>query len=95
MNFSAAERIRRFLLHIILKGSMRLRYYRFMANLIRRQSLTLIRKSLDKVIVKLEGVITDKIKDEIGPECPEYHHVGMFLIEIILLNTQLARFRLT
>jgi len=72
---------------------MRLRYYGFMANSIRRKSLTLIKKSLDKAADKLENVITDKVKDEIGPECPRCHHVGMVLIGIVLPNKQLARFR--
>jgi hypothetical protein len=63
---------------------MRLRYYGFMANSIRRKSLTLIRKSLDKAIEKLEEVITPKLNDKIGPECPSCHHDGMVLIGIIL-----------
>ncbi|NRD73697.1 hypothetical protein HQQ94_10685 [Shewanella sp. VB17] len=78
---------------IFAKGFMRLRYYGFMANSIRRKSLTLIRKSLDKAVDKPENVITDTVKDEIGPECPSCHHAGMVLIGIILPNKQLAQFR--
>ena len=48
---------------------------------------------LDKAVDKLENVITDKVEDEIGPECPSFHHVGMVLIGIILPNKQLVRFR--
>ena len=93
MDMSAAELIRRFLLHVLPKGFMRLRYYGFMANSIRRKSLTLIRKSLDKEVEKLEEFITDKVIDETGPECPSCHHAGMVLIGIILPNKQLVRFR--
>ena len=72
---------------------MRLRYYGFMANSIRRKSLTIIRKSLDKDVERLEEVITDKVNDEIGPECPSCHHIGMVLMGIVLPNKQLVPFR--
>ena len=93
MDLSASELIRRFLLHVLPKGFMRLRYYGFMANAIRRKSLTLIRKSLDKEVEKHDEVITDKVKDETGPECPSCHHTGMVLTGIILPNRELAQFR--
>jgi hypothetical protein len=51
-----------------------------MANSIRRKSLTLIRKSIDKEFEKLEEVITPKVNGEIGPEYPSYHHDGKVLI---------------
>ena len=80
MDLSASELIRRFLLHVLPKGFMRLRYYGFMANSIRRKSLTIIRKSLDKDVERHEEVIIPKVNDEIGPECPSCHHVGMVLM---------------
>ena len=75
MDLSASELIRRFLLHVLPKGFMRLRYYGFMANSIRRKSLTMIRESLAKGIKKLVEVITDKVKDETEPECAHRLHV--------------------
>lgn len=93
MELSEGELIRRFLLHVLPKGFMRLGYYGFMANAIRRKSLTLIRKSLDTESKKVQKVITEKVKDKIGPECPSCHHVGMVLIGIMLLNKQLVWFR--
>ena len=93
MALSSGELVRRFLLHVLPKGFMRLRYYGFMANSIRRKSLTLIRKSLNKEVEKLEEVIIPKQNDEIGPEYPSCHHACMVLIGIILPNKQLARFR--
>jgi hypothetical protein len=64
-----------------------------MANSIRRKSLTFIRKSLDKEAEKHDDVITDKVKDETGLECPSCHQTGMVLTRIILLNRQLAQCR--
>ena len=93
MDLSAAELIRRFLLHVLPKGFMRLRYYGFMANAIRRKSLSLIRKSLANSVKQPEETLTGKIKDDIGPECPRCHHVGMVLLGILLPNKQLVRFR--
>ena len=93
MDLSAAELIRRFLLHVLPKGFLRLRYYGFMASSIRRKSLTIIRKSLNKEIEKLEEIIKDEVKEEIGLECPSCHHVGMVLMGILLPNKQLVRFR--
>ena len=52
-----------------------------------------MRKSLNKEIEKPEEIITDQVKEEIGPECPSYHHTGMVLLEIILPSKQLVRFR--
>lgn len=75
------------------KGFMRLRYYGFMVNSIRRKSLTLIRKSLGKEVEKLEEVITDTVQDKIGSECPSCHYTGMVLIGIILPNKQLSPFQ--
>ncbi len=46
MTLSTQELLRRFLLHVLPKGFMRLRYYGFMANAIRRKSLKVIRSSL-------------------------------------------------
>lgn len=93
MELSAGELIRRFLLHVLPKGFMRLRYYGFMANAIRRKSLSLIRKSLANSVKQPEETLTGKIKDDIGPECPRCHHVGMVLLGILLPNKQLVRFR--
>jgi hypothetical protein len=93
MDLSAAELIRRFLLHVLPKGFMRLRYYGFMANAIRRKSLSLIRKSLANSVKQPEETLTEKIKGDIGPECSRCHHVGMVLLGILLPNKQLIRFR--
>ena len=84
LDLTAVELIKRFLLHVLPKGFMRLRYYGFMANAIRRKSLSIIRKSLAHGIKKLEEVLTQKINDEAGPTCPHCHHDGMVLMGITL-----------
>jgi hypothetical protein len=91
MALSSSELVRRFLLHVLPKGFMRLRYYGFMANSIRRKSLAKIRESLGKIIVESKDVvITD---EESGPACPNCHHSGMKLIGITFPNRSLLVFR--
>ena len=46
MSLSAAEFIRRYLLHVLPKGLMRIRHYGFLANCCRRRKLTQVRKAL-------------------------------------------------
>ena len=48
---SAAEFVRRFLLHTLPKGFVRIRHYGFLANCVRQQRLTLARKLLDELDV--------------------------------------------
>jgi len=81
MECSSAELLRRFLLHVLPKGFMRLRYYGFMANAVRRRSLALIRTSLS-VVTPLKT--TDSTVGNEGPVCPHCHHAGMTLISMCL-----------
>ena len=46
MSLSAVEFIRRYLLHVLPKGLMRIRHYGFLANCCRRKNLTQVRKAL-------------------------------------------------
>ncbi|NRA84159.1 MAG: transposase [Gammaproteobacteria bacterium] len=64
MHCSTSELLRRFLLHVLPKGFMRLRYYGFLANSVRRKSLAVIRESL-----ALPAVLDkdEKTGEEIGP----------------------------
>jgi hypothetical protein len=83
LNCSTSELLRRFLLHVLPKGFMRLRYYGFMANAIRRKSLDLIRTSL-AVTKKPARERTKSVTDSLGPMCPHCHKVGMELVNIVL-----------
>jgi hypothetical protein len=80
LNLSPGELLRRFVLHILPKGFMRLRYYGFMANAIRRKSLSMIRTSLGDIA----KVVKSEVEESEGPECPNCHHVGMVLMGIKL-----------
>ncbi len=91
MDLSSSELVRRFLLHVLPKGFMRLRYYGFMANSIRRKSLAKIRESLGKIVVESKQVAM--ANEESGPACPNCHHGGMKLISIALPNRSLLVFR--
>ena len=91
MSCSTSELLRRFLLHVLPKGFMRLRYYGFLANAIRRKSLAQIRACLPE---QLADPKNDKVSKETGPTCPHCHHAGLTLIELIL-PTRLGRMERT
>lgn len=52
MKLKGEELLRRFLLHVLPKGFMRVRYYGYLANVHRRQKLATIRGALDDQIVQ-------------------------------------------
>lgn len=79
MSLSTEELLRRFLLHVLPKGFMRLRYYGFMANAIRRKSLNVIRKSLS-VVIETKDKEPDEMNSVVCPYCSE---PGMLLISIV------------
>jgi hypothetical protein len=56
MTLQATEFIRRFLLHVLPKGLVRIRHFGFLANRCRRQKISLCRKLLDVApAIKLQG----------------------------------------
>ena len=86
---STSELLRRFLLHVLPKGFMRLRYYGFMANAIRQKALSWIRESLHCAEAKdtgksgdhlTEGASTNKAMTQQGPACPQCRQPGMILL---------------
>lgn len=79
MHCSSGELVRRFILHVLPKGFMRLRYYGFLANAVRRKALGVIRANL----CVEDGVIREK-KQPAGPACPHYHEAGMVLMSVSL-----------
>jgi len=72
MNLPGEELIRRFLLHVLPKGLMRIRHYGFLANRCRREKLAKIRQWLSQAV-------TEEVTDEAAPgrenewPCPECH----------------------
>ena len=85
MRLKAVEFIRRFLLHVLPSGFMRLRHYGFMANRVRREKLVLLRVLLGVATtpkaIAIEPVLDSKGEVEpdsarqICPVCKEGHMV--------------------
>jgi len=63
---SATEFVRRFLLHTLPRGFVRIRHYGFIANCVRQQRLTLVRKLLDEFDVhdQSAGTPSDRRSDD-------------------------------
>ncbi len=79
MQISCRELVRRFALHVLPKGFMRVRYYGFLANAVRQTKLGEIRAALKAV--KPEPV---KTKMHSPPNCPNcgtrhWHFIGMIV----------------
>lgn len=66
LTLSATEFIRRFMMHVLPHGFMRIRYYGFLANANRKKKLNLIRQLLGvpQQLAPDEGDCTDEIQDE-------------------------------
>jgi len=80
MPLSASELVRRFALHVLPRGFMRIRYYGFLANAVRRKKLKEIRTAL---LVKPEELETSEELNQITvlacPQCGQnhWHFIGM------------------
>lgn len=81
MGLKPTELLRRFALHVLPKGFMRVRYYGFLANAVRVQKLATIRRILNVSPIKSD-------KDDTGLElgrshCPDcdkthWHYIGVY-----------------
>lgn len=83
MRLSGIEFIRRFLLHVLPKGLMRLRHYGFLANRCRAEKLRRIRSALaqDRESTPAELDTTGNARD--GYPCPKCHQ-GMMRVSCLL-----------
>ena len=80
MPLSASELVRRFALHVLPKGFMRVRYYGYLANAVRRKKLKEIRSALLVKPTELDKSEGSEVL--IGPACPQcgqnhWHFIGM------------------
>ena len=77
MTLDCKEFIRRFLMHILPKGLMRIRHYGLLANRCRQSSLKIIRKILAKPVAAKEKQKQEPQKPEIAicPKCKKGHLV--------------------
>ena len=84
MTLDAVEFIRRFLLHILPKGFVRIRQYGFLANRARGDKLTLCRNLLG---VAVKGVVDDRDKKEpvlrYCPVCKTGHMISIGIVSAI------------
>ena len=69
MELSATELVRRFALHILPKGFMRVRYYGFLANAVRKKKLEQIRNVLGKSVNPVEPEASETAIN--SPKCPQ------------------------
>ena len=56
MTLSANEFLRRFLLHVLPKGFMKIRYFGFLANVNKKQTIPLIRRLIDSIAKPLKTI---------------------------------------
>jgi hypothetical protein len=81
MTLDAVEFIRRFLLHILPKGFVRIRQYGFLANRARGEKLALCRNLLGAPV---KAVVDDRHKKEPVPRhCPVCKHGHMISVRIV------------
>lgn len=87
MTLDAVEFIRRFLLHVLPQGFMRIRHYGFLSNRNRKEKLPLCRKLIDRDNAAREPSASSKA-DTVGlaeisgfPFCPLCKQGRMFIIE--------------
>ena len=68
MTVSAVEFIRRFMLHIMPKGFVRIRHYGFLSNRTQNKSLPLCRKAIESIITttQLNGKLNEVIEQITG-----------------------------
>jgi len=79
MSLSSEELLRRYALHILPKGFMRVRYHGFLANAVRAEKLQAIRRALNVIKVVVED---EKPLVKGNPCCPDcgknhWHYVGV------------------
>jgi hypothetical protein len=70
MNLDAVEFIRRFLLHVLPSGFVKIRQFGLLANRNRRQALALCRNYLDAHAVEKTAILTDRQQQAIRRCCP-------------------------
>jgi len=64
MTLPAGEFIRRFLLHVLPHRFMKIRYYGFMANTVRRKSILLIRRLIG-IVMEIEPLIKETLQEKV------------------------------
>ena len=81
MKLGRGEFIRRFLLHVLPKGLMRIRHYGLLANCCRRKSLEIIRKILAQPAEVVKKVQGNAPPDYPCPKCKKGHLIAIRLLD--------------
>ena len=84
MKLHCTEFIRRFLMHVLPKGLMRIRHYGLLSNRCRKTSLTIIRKALAKSIGLKNKEENDEAPMYTCPKCKKGHLMFMKKIDPVL-----------
>ena len=84
MKLHCTEFIRRFLMHVLPKGLMRIRHYGLLSNRCRKTSLTIIRKALTKPIELKGKEENDEASVYTCAKCKKGHLVFMKKIDPVL-----------
>jgi hypothetical protein len=71
MTLDAVEFIRRFLLHVLPSGFVKIRHFGLLANRNRRQALALCRLHLSATIPDISALLTEQQKSALSRSCPQ------------------------
>jgi len=71
MKLDAVEFIRRFLLHVLPAGFVKIRHFGLLANRNRRQALALSRLHLRATAVDLRTILSEQQKSALNRSCPQ------------------------
>ena len=71
MNLDAVEFIRRFLLHVLPAGFVKIRHFGLLANRNRNQALALCRSHLHAIIPDISALLTEPQTSALNRSCPQ------------------------
>ena len=96
MSLPGTEFIRRFPMHVLPQGLMRIRHYGFLANRCRKIKLKAIRTRLKQIVAANEtptGLQTVEVNNPVNPgkigRCPKCHQ-GLLQVMYIIIPTLLT-----
>ena len=93
MKLDAVEFIRRFLLHVLPAGFMKIRHFGLLANRSRRQAVALCRARLSATTSDLSTMLNEQQKSALNRCCPQCRYGTLHVIAHIPLANLGARLR--
>jgi hypothetical protein len=95
MQLAPEELIRRYLLHVLPKGVMRIRHFGFLANSCRRKRLAKIREQLGSKAKCIPAAITDTLGHWCCPQCANGRLMFMGLVPLLTMLAREAKLKLS